>query len=97
MTAIRVRYVIPPVERVIVTDRPHGHMRHLHDHSTKRIRKKYARSLVFLRKWLRKDNVERMMSDLQRWQSFGLFTDKTWRRICRLLNKHGIEARIRCR
>lgn len=76
------------VDKIIVSGAPRGRLLALHKHRSKRVRRKYAHAIVFMR-GITKDtvhDVSRPVLPLMSWQCK--------RRMCHALRKMGIDARV---
>lgn len=80
------------IDNVIVTNMSRGRILKLHDHHRARVRKKYRRAMVFRRKAFIIEAREELHNILR--DVLPHMSAKGRRRICRLLNKVGIEARV---
>lgn len=78
-------------DKVILTSASRGRMLALHKHRTKRIRRKYAHAVVFLREFMTCASLPEITERLQR---YGAMSNRAWRRFCILARKCGIQAHM---
>ena len=84
--------MVRQVDNVIVTSMPRGRILAMHDHRRWRVAKKYHRAMVFQRPLLAKDNLPTLLRVLLDIRPY--LTDKALRRVCKVLRKHKVDARV---
>ena len=80
-----------PLKRIIVTGAALGRAKALHQHRSKRIRRKYRNAVVFLRGMLTAESLNDLIPGLHR---HGIMSTKAWSKLCRVARKHGIDMRM---
>lgn len=79
------------LHRVILTGAKRGRIAALHKHGTKRVRRKYANAVVFLRSMITAESLPPIIRSLQ---EHHLVSKRGWVRFCVIARKCGLDARV---
>lgn len=79
------------LHRVILTGAKRGRIAALHKHGTKRVRKKYASAVVFLRSLITAEALPPIIRSLQ---ENHVMSKRGWIRFCVIARKCGLDARV---